>query len=51
MEVYGFCGAFIEDGTIKPVFFGALIKLFLKANTSLMSVRLHGTMPLPEGFL
>jgi hypothetical protein len=50
-SVYGRCGAFNEAGTIKPVFFGVLVKLLLKATTSLMSVRLHGTVPLAEGFL
>ena len=50
-SVYACCGAFNKAETIKPVFFGALVKLLLKATTSLMSVRLHGTVPLPEGFL
>lgn len=50
-SVYGCCGAFNKAETIKPVFFGALVKLLLKATTSLMSVRLHGTVPLSVGFL
>jgi len=49
-SIYGYCGAFNEAGTIKPFFF-ALVKLLLKATISLMSVRLQGTLPLPEGFL